>query len=122
MPALESLNSSVPFSITRLPSDSGLGELGLAAAGLASSTDGANSQFGLPSALTSRTILGSTRETELTSRLKRNNSSSDGFTTIDFTSTMFGFLDPATFTNRTLDTPTAGTGSSVRVTGPSSTR
>src|SRR5476649_466218 len=122
MPALESLNSRVPFSITRLPSDSGLGELGLAAAGLASSTDGANSQFGLPSALTSRTILGSTTVTELTSTLPPSSANSDGFTAIDFTSTMLGFLEPATFTNLTLDTPTDGVGSSDKVTGPSSTR
>ena len=49
------------------PSDSGRGVLGLAAAGLASATEGVNSQFGLPSALISRTILGSTRVTSLTS-------------------------------------------------------
>src|SRR5471030_2582390 len=121
MPALESLNSSVPFSITRLPSDSGLGEAGLAATGLASSTDGANSQFGLPSALTSRTILGSTTVTELTSTLPPSSANSDGFTAIDFTSTMLGFLEPATFTNLTLDTPTVGVGRD-KVTGPSSTR
>src|SRR5471030_2500049 len=99
MPALESLNSKVPFSITRPPSDSGLGELGLAAAGLASSTDGANSQFGLPWALTSRTILGSTKVTELTSKLPPSSAKSDGLTEIDFTSTMLGFFEPGTFTN-----------------------
>ena len=41
-PALESLKISVPFSMVRRPSDNGLAELGLAAAGLASATDGAN--------------------------------------------------------------------------------
>ena len=66
-PALESLKISVPFSMVSRPSDSGAGELGLGAAGLASATDGANSQFGLPSALISRTILGSTSVTSSTS-------------------------------------------------------
>ena len=70
-PALESLKISVPFSMVSRPSDRGLGELGLAAAGLASATEGANSQFGLPSALISRTILGSTSVTSLTSMLPR---------------------------------------------------
>src|SRR5690349_14026805 len=106
----------------RRPSESGLGELGLDAAGLASSTDGANSQFGLPWELISRTILGSTRVTELTSRLPPSSASSDGVTLTDLISTMLGFFDPGTLKNFTPDTLTVGTGRSDRLTDPSTTR
>ena len=121
-PALESLKISVPLSIVRRPSDSGLGVLGLAAAGLAAATDGVNSQFGLPSALISRTILGSTSVTSLASILPVSRASSEGFTVTDFTSTMFGFLEPATLKNFTPLIETSGTGSSDSLIGPSSTR
>src|SRR5471032_1841305 len=121
-PALESLKMSVPFSIVSAPSDSGLGELGLAAAGLASATDGANSQLGLPSALISSTILGSTRITSLSSRLPISSANSAGRTMIDFTSTMLGFLDPGALKNFTPETLALGHGSSDALTLPSITR
>ena len=50
--ALASLKISVPLSMVSRPSDSGRAGPGLGA-GLASATDGVNSQFGLPAALTS---------------------------------------------------------------------
>ena len=121
-PAFESLKISVPLSIVRRPSDSGLGEPGLAATGLAASTDGANSQLGLPSALTSRTILGSISVTSPTSILPISRPSRDGFTVTDLTSTMLGFLEPAALKNLTFRTVTVGVGSSERLIGPSSTR
>ena len=119
---MESLKISVPLSIVSRPSDRGLGELGLAAAGLASATDGANSQLGLPSALISRTILGSTSVTSPTSILPISKPSSEGFTVTDFTSTMLGFFEPAALKNLTLPTVTVGVGSNDRLIGPSSTR
>src|SRR5438128_1191201 len=119
MPALESLNSSVPFSITKRPSDSGLGELGVGAAGFASAADGANSQFGLPSALTSRTILGSMRVTSSTSTVPPSSANTEGFTLTDFNSTMCGFLAPGMLKKATPDTLTAGVGRNDRLIGPS---
>ena len=121
-PAFESLKISVPLSMVSRPSDSGRGELGLAAAGLASATDGANSQLGLPSALISSTILGSTSVTSLTSMLPPSRASSEGFTVTDFTSTMLAFLEPATLKNFTPVTVTVGVGSSDSEIGPSITR
>ena len=98
-PALESLKISVPFSTVSRPSDKGLGEPGFAAAGLASATEGVNSQFGLPSALISRTIFGSTSVTSATSTSPTSKASSEGFTVTDFTSTMLGFFEPARLKN-----------------------
>src|SRR5207344_108187 len=100
------------------PSDSGRGVLGVAAAGLASATEGVNSQFGLPSALTSRTILGSTSVTSLTSMPPTSRASRENRTVTDFTSTMFGFLAPATLKNLTPVTVAVGIGSRLRETGP----
>ncbi len=108
--------------MTSLPSEIGLGEAGLGAAGLASATDGVNSQFGLPSALISSTILGSTSLTSLTSILPPSKASRDGHTVTDLTSTMLGFLAPATLKNLTPVTLTSGTGNSDSDAGPSITR
>ena len=121
-PALESLKISVPLSMVSWPSDKGLGELGLAATGLASATDGVNSQFGLPSALISRTILGSTKVTSLTSRVPVSRAPNDGFTVTDFTSTMLAFFEPGTLKNFTPAMVAVGTGSTEKEIGPSSTR
>jgi hypothetical protein len=121
-PAFESLKISVPLSMVRRPSDSGRGELGVAAAGFASATDGANSQFGLPSALISSTILGSTSVTSLTSILPPSRASSDGFTVTDFTSTMLAFLEPAALKNFTPVTETVGVGKIESEIGPSIAR
>src|SRR6185503_407609 len=104
------------------PSESGLGELGLGAAGLASATEGANSQFGFPWALISRTILGSTRVTSLTSMLPPSKARSEGLTLTDLISTMLGFFDPGMLKNFTPDALTVGTGNSDRLTDPSTTR
>src|SRR5258708_3944855 len=104
------------------PSEIGLGDAGLGAAALAAATDGVNSQFGLPSALISSTILGSTSTTSLTSRSPTSRASSDGRTVTDLTSTMLGFLAPATLKNLTPVTLTWGSGSSAKDTGPSITR
>src|SRR5437868_5480740 len=104
------------------PSDIGLGDAGLGAAGLASATDGANSQLGLPSALISSTILGSTSVTSLTSISPTSRANSDGRTVTDLTSTMLGFLAPATLKNFTPVTLTCGSGSSESDIGPSITR
>jgi hypothetical protein len=121
-PALESLKISVPLSMVSRPSDSGRGVLGLAAAGFASATEGVNSQFGLPSALISSTILGSTSVTSLTSMLPPSRASSDGCTVTDFTSTMLAFLEPGALKNFTPVTETVGVGSSDSEIGPSITR
>src|SRR6478672_2853948 len=121
-PALESLKISVPFSIVSRPSDRGRGEAGLGAAGLASATDGANSQFGLPSALISRTILGSTSVTSSTASWPTSKASTDGRTVIDFTSTMFGFFAPGMLKNFTPLTVALGSGSRLNEAGPSITR
>src|SRR5580704_937085 len=102
--------------VTR-PSDTGRGVPGRGAAGLASATDGANSQFGLPSALTSRTILGSTSVTSLTSIVPVSKASRENRTVTDFTSTMFGFFAPAELKNLTPVTVAVGTGSRLRKTG-----
>src|SRR5258707_10143590 len=122
IPALESLKISVPFSMVSRPSEIGLGDAGLGAAGLASATDGVNSQFGLPSALISSTILGSTSTTSFTSISPTSKGSTDGRTVTDLTSTMLGFLAPATLKNFTPVTLTCGTGSKDSDTGPSITR
>ena len=121
-PARESLKISVPFSMVSRPSDSGRGVLGVPAAGLASATEGVNSQFGLPSALTSRTILGSTRVTSLTSMPPVSKAPTESVAVTDFISTMLGFLDPGTLKNLTPATVTVGVGSSDRPIGPSITR
>ena len=120
-PARESLKISVPFSTVSRPSDSGLGEVGFAAAGTASATEGVNSQFGLPSALISRTILGSTSVTSPGSISPHSRASSTGFTTTDFTSTMAGFFAPGRLKNFTPSSATAGVGSSDRRIGPAMT-
>src|SRR4029450_8289608 len=104
--------------MVRRPSDRGLGESGLGAAGLASATEGANSQFGLPSALISRTILGSTKVTSLTSMLPVSRAPSEGFTVTVLTSTMLGFFDPATLKNFTPLKVTVGVGRIDRPIGP----
>ena len=121
-PALESLKISVPFSMVSRPSDSGRGVLGLGAAGLASATDGANSQFGLPSALISSTILGSTSVTSPTSILPTSRASREGCAVTDLTSTMLAFFEPAALKNFTPVTETVGVGSSESEIGPSITR
>ncbi len=122
IPAFESLKISVPFSMTSLPSEIGFGEAGLGAAGLASASDGVNSQLGLPSALISSTILGSTRVTSLTSIPPPSSASSDSRTVADLTSTMLGFLAPGMLKNLTPVTLTSGTGKSDSDAGPSITR
>ena len=121
-PAFESLKISVPLSMVSRPSDSGRGELGLAAAGFASATDGANSQFGLPAALISRTIFGSTSVTSPTSILPTSRGSREGCTVTDLTSTMLAFFEPAALKNFTPVTETVGVGSSESEMGPSITR
>src|SRR5471030_314314 len=121
-PPLESLKMRVPFSIVSAPSDSGLGELGLAAAGWASATDGANSQLGLPLALISSTILGSTSVTSFTSILPASRARTESQTVIDFTSTMLGFLEPGALKNFTPETVALGQGSTDALTLPSITR
>ena len=93
----------------------------MAAAGLASATEGVNSQFGLPSALISRTILGSTSVTSLTSTLPVSRATSEGFTVTVLTSTMLGFFDPATLKNFTPLKVTVGVGRIDSEIGPSST-
>jgi hypothetical protein len=121
-PALESLKIRVPFSMVSRPSDNGVGELGLAAAGLASATDGVNSQLGFPSALISSTILGSTSVTSSTSSRPVSSANSAGFTVIDLTSTMLGFFEPGALKNLTAATVARGTGRMESDMGPSITR
>src|SRR5258708_33374514 len=104
------------------PSEIGLGDAGLGAAGLASATDGVNSQFGLTSALISSTILGSTSTTSFTSISPTSKGSTDGRTVTALTSTMLGVLAPATVAKFTPVTLTCGTGSKDSDTGPSITR
>src|SRR5215813_12377962 len=116
-PLLELLKISVPSTIASRPSDNGRGEAGSAAAGLASATDGVNSQLGLPSLLISRTILGSTSVTSLTSSTPVSSAGSDSFTVTDFTSTMLGFLAPGALKNFTPLAVAAGTGSRRSVIG-----
>ena len=107
-PVLESLKLKVPFSTTTRPTID-----------LASGTEGATAQFGLPWASISSAILGPTSTTSAISTSPIRRASSEGFTMTDFASSMSAVFEPGMLGIFTLSSSTRGVGSSDRRIGPS---